>query len=78
MRLQGEYANLLERAAYYRWESARRCSLPGGDPISGRPRTTASRLDCDEGRAAYRAMARVALEHAKRLRERYRDLIVMR
>jgi hypothetical protein len=58
------YMQTVRRAAYYRWAAQRGHTLPGGDPISGRPRSIHDVNARQDSRVAYLAMARRQLELA--------------
>ncbi|MFW6083742.1 MAG: hypothetical protein ACODAA_00840 [Gemmatimonadota bacterium] len=62
------YHAMLARAAYYRWSALRGHTLPGGDPVTGRPRSNCGALHRRESRAAYLAMARHWLARARSFR----------
>lgn len=62
------YEEALFRATYYRWVAGKGGALPGGDPVTGRPRSHFSLSDVAESRAAYLAMARHWLAIARERR----------
>lgn len=61
-------AELLFRASYYRWSAARGHAIAGRDPVTGAKRRP---IGDAESIAAYKAMARVALAHAREYRRHY-------
>jgi hypothetical protein len=61
-------AQALYRAEFYRWSAARGRTLPGNDIFNGLPRDDWRNRDHHaESSAAYKAMARAALNKAKAL-----------
>lgn len=71
--LRKAYTEAIFRANFYSWMARRGEPLPGGDPVSGKPRssqrfTAWGREFGQEGRAAYKAMARFWLQKAREIR----------
>ena len=67
------YQDAIARARYYVWSAKGFPRLPGNDPITGRPRkqglgTYHDQMAIAEARAAYKAMAKVWLDHARKIR----------
>jgi hypothetical protein len=59
-----------QRAEYYIWSALRGHCLPGGDPLTGRPRGRYEfPSSCGESLAAYKAMGRYWLEQLRQRRE---------
>lgn len=61
-----EYWNMIDRAHYYTWCALRGHTLPGNDPITGKPRGRAWRefWDRKESTIAYIALARYWVQQA--------------
>lgn len=71
--LRKAYTEATFRANFYAWMARRGVALPGSDPVSGMPRssqrfTARGREFIEEGRAAYKAMARFWLQKAREIR----------
>ena len=67
--MRREYWRALFLAEYYIWQALRGGRLPGGNPISGKPRAKRSDPgDYGESLAAYKAMGRYWLARATALR----------